>query len=112
MTMMFLVREMKHDEELKKWKIVFVTDRTDLEEQLTGTSAVIGYSIKVAKRIKRAELDNAKILRLDSKYVVEWLLPEASISRIHLLCPDPWPKAKHHHSQSPATPRRATTPAT
>jgi hypothetical protein len=23
------------------------------------------------------------------------LLPEASVSRIHLLCPDPWPKFKH-----------------
>ncbi|MFN7343319.1 MAG: tRNA (guanine(46)-N(7))-methyltransferase TrmB, partial [bacterium] len=51
---------------------------------------------KVAKKIKRADLDNARILRLDSKYVVEWLLPESSVSRIHLLCPDPWPKFKHH----------------
>lgn len=53
LTMMFLVREMKQDEELKKWKIVFVTDRTDLEQQLTGTSGVIGYSIKVADRIRK-----------------------------------------------------------
>ncbi|MFN9115660.1 MAG: DEAD/DEAH box helicase family protein, partial [Bacteroidota bacterium] len=52
LTMMFLVREMKLDDELKKWKIVFVTDRTDLEEQLTGTSGTIGFSVKVADRIR------------------------------------------------------------
>jgi len=53
LTMMFLVREMKQDEELSKWKIVFVTDRTDLEEQLTGTSGTIGFSVKVANRIRK-----------------------------------------------------------
>lgn len=66
------------------------------ERDFIGVERLLGRCKKVAKRIKRAGLDNAKILRLDSKYVVEWLLPEASISRIHLLCPDPWPKAKHH----------------
>jgi type I restriction enzyme, R subunit len=53
LTMMFLVREMKQDEELKKWKIVFVTDRTDLEVQLTGTSGAIGFTVKVAESIRK-----------------------------------------------------------
>lgn len=66
------------------------------ERDFIGVERLLGRCKKVAKRIKRAELENAKILRLDSKYVVEWLLPEASVSRIHLLCPDPWPKAKHN----------------
>ncbi|MEN0045679.1 MAG: HsdR family type I site-specific deoxyribonuclease [Bacteroidota bacterium] len=53
LTMMFLVREMKKDDELKKWKIVFVTDRTNLEKQLAGTSSAIGYNVKVANKIKK-----------------------------------------------------------
>jgi type I restriction enzyme R subunit len=53
LTMMFLVREMKQDEELKKWKIVFVTDRTDLEGQLKGTTGTIGFSVNVANRIAK-----------------------------------------------------------
>jgi type I restriction enzyme R subunit len=57
LTMMFLVREMKHHPELKKWKIVFVTDRTDLERQLSATSAVIGYTTKTIK--KRADVDKS-----------------------------------------------------
>jgi tRNA (guanine-N7-)-methyltransferase len=41
-------------------------------------------------------LENARVLRLESRYVVEWLLPEASVSRLHVMCPDPWPKVRHH----------------
>lgn len=53
LTMMFLVREMKQDDELKKYKTVFVTDRTQLEEQLWWTSQTIGFSVKVASSIKK-----------------------------------------------------------
>ena len=35
------------------------------------------------------------MLRLESTYTLEWLLPEHSATRLHLLCPDPWPKKKH-----------------
>ena len=41
-------------------------------------------------------LDNLRVLRLEARYTVEWLLPHASVSRLHLLFPDPWPKARHH----------------
>tara|TARA_B100001093_G_scaffold435433_1_gene433367 strand:- start:697 stop:1077 length:381 start_codon:yes stop_codon:yes gene_type:complete len=41
-------------------------------------------------------LKNLKVLRLESLYTLEWMLPESCVDRLHLLCPDPWPKAKHH----------------
>jgi len=66
------------------------------ERDFIGVERLLGRCKKVSKKIKRNGLDNARILRLDSKYVVEWLLPETSVSRIHLLCPDPWPKVRHH----------------
>ena len=66
------------------------------ERDFIGVERLLGRCKKVAKKIARAGLENAWILRLDSKYVVEWLLPEGSVSRIHLLCPDPWPKVRHH----------------
>lgn len=55
LTMMFLVREMKLDEELKKWKIVFVTDRKDLEGQLAETTGAIGFTVKKAKKVKKLQ---------------------------------------------------------
>ncbi|MEQ1841204.1 MAG: type I restriction endonuclease, partial [Verrucomicrobiales bacterium] len=51
LTMMFMVREMYRHASLSKWKIVFVTDRTQLEEQLSETSQSIGYTVKVADSI-------------------------------------------------------------
>jgi tRNA (guanine-N7-)-methyltransferase len=65
------------------------------ERDFIGVERLLGRCKKVAKKIRRAGTANARIMRLDSKYVVEWLLPAESVSRIHLLCPDPWPKFKH-----------------
>ncbi|MBK7052382.1 MAG: type I restriction endonuclease subunit R [Rhodoferax sp.] len=52
LTMMFMVREMYRHATLAKWKVVFVTDRTQLEEQLSETSQSIGFQVKVADNIK------------------------------------------------------------
>jgi len=66
------------------------------DRDFLGVERLLGRVRKVCKKITRQALPNARVLRLDSRYVVEWLLPVATVSRIHLLCPDPWPKAKHH----------------
>lgn len=66
------------------------------ERDFLGVERMLGRYDKVAKRISQAGLTNARVLRLESCYTVAWLLPTASVSRLHLLCPDPWPKTKHH----------------
>lgn len=53
LTMMFMVREMYRHAQLADWKIIFVTDRTQLEDQLSETSQSIGYTVKVANRIRK-----------------------------------------------------------
>lgn len=66
------------------------------ERDFLGVERLLGRVRKVCKKATRRGLGNARVLRLDSRYVVEWLLPVASVSRLHLLCPDPWPKLRHH----------------
>lgn len=66
------------------------------ERDFIGVERLLGRVRKVCRKLTRHGLDNARVLRLESRYVVEWLLPEASVSRLHLLCPDPWPKVRHH----------------
>lgn len=61
-----------------------------------GVERLLGRVRKVCRFAARRGLDNLKVLRLESRYTVEWLLPSASVSRLHLLCPDPWPKLRHH----------------
>lgn len=53
LTMMFMVREMYRHAILSNWKVVFITDRTQLQEQLTETSQSIGFTVKVASSIKK-----------------------------------------------------------
>ncbi len=66
------------------------------ERNFLGVERLLGRARGVCKRIQSLGLTNAKVLRLESQYTVEWLLAEHSVSRLHLLCPDPWPKARHH----------------
>lgn len=53
LTMIFMVREMYRHSVLSNWKVVFVTDRTQLENQLNETSRSIGFTVKVANSIKQ-----------------------------------------------------------
>ena len=66
LTMMFMVREMYRHTKLSHWKVVFVTDRTQLEDQLSETSQSIGYTVKVADSIKTLK----ELLRSDSSDLV------------------------------------------
>lgn len=66
------------------------------ERDFLGTERLLGRVRKVCRKLTRRGLENARVLRLESRYTVEWLLPEASVTRLHLLCPDPWPKLRHN----------------
>jgi tRNA (guanine-N7-)-methyltransferase len=66
------------------------------ERNFLGTERLMGRVEKVARKIVRAELNNTRILRLESHYAVRWLLPAGVVSVIYLLHPDPWPKRQHH----------------
>ena len=49
LTMVFLIRAMRSHPQLRRFKIVLVTDRTDLQRQLADTAALVGETIKVAR---------------------------------------------------------------
>lgn len=66
LTMMFMVREMYRHAQLCKWKVVFVTDRTQLEQQLGETGQNIGFTVKVADSIAKLK----ELLRSDSSDLV------------------------------------------
>lgn len=65
------------------------------ERNFLGIERMLGRVAKTSRKIQSAGLANGQVMRLESGYSVGWLLPAASVSRLHLLCPDPWPKKKH-----------------
>lgn len=66
------------------------------DREFLGVERLLGRVRKVGRKLVRQGLDNGRVLRLESRYTVEWLLPAAAVWRLHVLCPDPWPKARHH----------------
>jgi len=62
--------------------------------------------LRVAKeRAQRQGLTNVRLFRADARHVLATLLPDRSVVRVHVYCPDPWPKKRHRK-------RRLFTPAT
>ena len=53
--------------------------------------------LRLAKeRAAKRGLANLRLHRADARHVLADLLRDASAERIHVYCPDPWPKKRHH----------------
>jgi tRNA (guanine-N7-)-methyltransferase len=66
------------------------------ERNFLGTERLLGRVEKVARGAARLGLKNLRVVRLESSYVVKYLLPQGSVETAYVLFPDPWPK-RHHH---------------
>jgi tRNA (guanine-N7-)-methyltransferase len=58
------------------------------EPYINGVAMLLG-------KVRRASVDNLRIHPGDVRDMFD-VLPEASVSKVFLLYPDPWPKARHH----------------
>ncbi len=50
---------------------------------------------KTASRCERAGLTNVRYFRVEARYFLTVVLPDSALDRIHIICPDPWPKNRH-----------------
>lgn len=66
LTLVFLVRKMRTLPDLRRFKVVVVTDRTDLERQLGRTAALTGETVRRARSTKRLK----KLLRAEGPDLV------------------------------------------
>jgi len=64
------------------------------EKNFLGTERMVGRVTKSCR--KSADLENVRVLNVESSYAVGYLLPERSVETFYLLFPDPWPKRRHH----------------
>ena len=73
LTMVFLVRAMRSDPRLRAFKVVVVTDRTDLEKQLSETAKLSGEGVQRARHTSKlktvlAEKGPALVFAMIQKY--------------------------------------------
>ncbi|HIX20719.1 MAG TPA: tRNA (guanosine(46)-N7)-methyltransferase TrmB [Candidatus Akkermansia intestinigallinarum] len=69
------------------------------ERRFLGIERLLGRVRKVCRDAQKRELDNLRVLRIESRYFLEWFIEPGSVSRLHYLFPDPWPKEKHHKNR-------------
>lgn len=55
LTMVFLVRKMRTSPELRKFKVVVVTDRKQLQKQLSDTAALTGETVQIARKTAKVK---------------------------------------------------------
>lgn len=69
------------------------------ERNFLAVERLLGRLRKIDRKSRRAGLANVRPLRMEAWYVLEYLLPRASVSAIHIYFPDPWPKRKHRKNR-------------
>ena len=52
------------------------------------------------RKAKMSQLSNVRVLRIEAGYAMTYLVPAESVSVIHMLFPDPWPKRRHHRRRT------------
>ena len=63
------------------------------------------------KRIGEQNLTNLRVVQHDAVEVLRDMIPKVSLAGVHVFCPDPWPKSRHHKRrliQSPFVANLAT----
>jgi tRNA (guanine-N7-)-methyltransferase len=60
-----------------------------------GIERLLGRLRKVDKKGRQASLRNLRVVRIESAYFLQYLLPAHSAAALHVYFPDPWPKRKH-----------------
>ena len=67
----------------------------DPDRNFLGIERLSGRVRKTAGKITRLQLTNARVLRIETSYAIQHLLPPESVAVFHLMFPDPWPKRRH-----------------
>ena len=78
-----------------KGKFTLALARRYPERLVLGNDVMLGRLRRLDRKVERGGLTNMRLLRASSLEMIAFQLPPQCIDRIHLLCPDPWPKDKH-----------------
>ena len=60
-----------------------------------GIEAQRWYADRAQARAERLGLRNVRVIAADARWVLQNLVPEASVHAVHAYFPDPWPKHRH-----------------
>ena len=65
------------------------------ERIILAADMLSGRLRKLVSRNIRENVNNMRVLKAEARMLIARLLPDRALDRIHILCPDPWPKDRH-----------------
>ncbi len=79
----------------------FLVDYAKLhpERNFIGVERLQGRIRKVDRKGRQLKLTNLRGVRIESAYLLEYLLPQHCAAALHIYFPDPWPKRKHRRNR-------------
>ncbi len=65
------------------------------DRTILAADVMLGRLRRVQRFASREGLENLRLLRVEARHLVSIMLEDSFLDRLHILCPDPWPKDKH-----------------
>ncbi len=65
------------------------------DANIYAADVMIGRLRKLVRKNQRLNISNMQLLRVEARHLVAYMIPDAALDRLHILCPDPWPKERH-----------------
>ena len=65
------------------------------ERIILAADMLSGRLRKLVSRNIRENVNNMRVMKAEARMLIARLLPDRALDRIHILCPDPWPKDRH-----------------
>jgi len=78
-----------------KGRFLLAHARRHPEYRLLGIERKLRRVRKIDRKASREGLDNIRLLRMEARYALRYLLPEKWIDIGFVYFPDPWPKDRH-----------------
>ena len=75
-----------------RFLIATATERPDVN--IIGIEKSLHYHRVIRDRVLKRHLTNIRLINHDAFLVLQKMLPDASLSEIHVYFPDPWPRKK------------------
>ena len=89
-------RPLEADVGCGKGRFLLARARAHREVSFLGIDRMLSRIRKLDGKVRRAGLDNVRLLRIEAFYSLQFLLPDHCLRTVYLFFPDPWPKRRHH----------------
>lgn len=77
-----------------KGRFLLQSAQADPGRNFVGIEKALHYYRVIVRRLERAALPNVRIINHEAMIVMSRMIPDESVSEVHIYFPDPWPRPR------------------